>query len=303
MTVTKTLGWRRPEDLKPHRLQNVAITDVDDATLERLKIDLDKNGQQQAIEITPDDVIVDGAQRRRAAIQLGWEQVRVWIRSDLTDELAVEKRFIEANLNRRQMTKLEMARAYVAMKDTERRQRAKQRFGDSCKLPPLIKQRDDLRNVLGKLFGCSGRTLDRYACVLNAPIEVQQAFQRGELKLEEAGRVALYSESRQQQIAERIRSGEDAKQVVETLAKKRERRKFWGPVVGRVFRQAEQGADELRRNRAEVEKCLRTSDLPRLRKLRKHFDSMIKYIEKNPDKCKSTEERIADAAAKFGAGN
>jgi len=301
MTRQKTLGWRQPEDLKLHRLQNVAITDVDDATFGRLKSDLDQNGQLQPIEITPEDVIIDGAQRNRAALELGWERVRVWIRNDLVDDLAVEKRFIEANLNRRQMSKLEMARAYVTLKDTERRQRVKQKFGDGHELPPLVTQRDDLRDVLAKLFDCSGRTLDRYSRLLNTPIEVQRAFEADQLSQKEAERVANCSESRQQEIAERIRAGEDARQVVAELAVKRERRKHWRAAMERLFDQLETAVDGLRRKRADTQKHLRKTDLPTLKKVRKHVDGIIKYIEANPDKCKTTDERIAEAVARIEA--
>ena len=71
--------------------------------------------------------------------------------------------------------------------------------------------------------------------------------------------------------------------------------------MGRLFDQLETAVDVLRRKRADTEKHLRKSDLPTLKKVRKHVDGIIKYIEANPDKCKNIDEIIADAAARIEA--
>ena len=98
--------------------------------------------------------------------------MRVWIRNDLADDLAVTRRFLEANLNRRQMEKMEKARAYVALKDGERQDRDKTLGLTFFKTKPLLEVRGGSANELARLFRCSRcRTLDRYARLLNTPIE------------------------------------------------------------------------------------------------------------------------------------
>ena len=297
--TTKIMGWRRPEDLKPHPLQNVIVTDVDDATLARLRADLARNGQLQPVEITADDTTIDGHQRVRAAIQLGWERIDVWIRDDLADDAAVEKRFLEANLNRRQMSKLEMARAYVALKDNEQRQRRMQKHGDACQHTPLLEARGDLRDKLASIFGCSGRTLDRYACVLNTPIEVQQAFERGELKLEEAGRVSHYSKAKQLKVAESIRAGEDAKKAVAKHTPPRSRwrhRRVSGK--GPLWRLKE-AISKLRLKDTEIRQGLSTSDLPELQGARDYVINLIEHIEQNSEACKNPLENAIEQASEL----
>ena len=58
--VKKKIHTWRVDKLRPNSMQNVVITDVDDATFERLKQDLEENGQIDAIEITPDGEVIDG---------------------------------------------------------------------------------------------------------------------------------------------------------------------------------------------------------------------------------------------------
>ena len=59
----------------------------------------------------------------------------------------------------------------------------------------------------------SGRNLGRYLNVLAAPVEVQDAFQAKRVTLVTAARVAGLSKDRREQVAARLRAGEDAKDV------------------------------------------------------------------------------------------
>ena len=64
-----------------------------------------------------------------------------------------------------------------------------------------------------------GRNLDRYLRVLEAPPEVQQAFDNNKLKLTDAARVGLLAPEQQQQIAKAIREGQDPKSAVHSRLK------------------------------------------------------------------------------------
>ena len=66
----------------------------------------------------------------------------------------------------------------------------------------------------------SGRNLDRYAKVLQAPLEVQQAVSANKLDLGAAGKVAALKKDQQEEIAAEIRSGRDPKEVVAGYVKK-----------------------------------------------------------------------------------
>lgn len=70
--------------------------------------DLAENGQREPLEILPDGTIVSGHQRRIAMLDLGWKTAKVVVRRDLVaaGEPAIERRLIEANCSRRQLSKL-----------------------------------------------------------------------------------------------------------------------------------------------------------------------------------------------------
>lgn len=71
-----------------------------------------------------------------------------------------------------------------------------------------------LRDVIGNGMGMSGRTLDRYIRVLDAPREVQDAFRDGKISLVNASKAAGLSNEVQQQLATDLRSGTDPKLAV-----------------------------------------------------------------------------------------
>jgi len=77
---------------------------------------MDEEGQIEPIEITPGYLVICGHLRIEAAKRLGWTEISAWIRRDLAEagDEAVEKRLIEGNLVRRQLTDLDCARARAA---------------------------------------------------------------------------------------------------------------------------------------------------------------------------------------------
>jgi ParB-like chromosome segregation protein Spo0J len=92
-------------DLREHPQQQTLFDDLPEAQFEELAADMEANGQRDPIQILPDGTIIDGHQRRRAAGTLGWTEVDVIVRDDLTDapEEMVEQSMIDANLHRRQI--------------------------------------------------------------------------------------------------------------------------------------------------------------------------------------------------------
>ena len=104
----KRIESRRLEHLKSHPRQAELFSDLNEAEFERLKQSLGE-GLNVPIEITQDNVVIDGHQRLRAARELGWEDIQVWVRDDLPNQQAIDQRHIEANLDRRQLTRIEQA--------------------------------------------------------------------------------------------------------------------------------------------------------------------------------------------------
>jgi len=200
----KKLVRRRLSDLKPHPLQAEFFADLSTQDLTRLQESLSSNGQIEPVEILPDGTIISGHQRVQAATRLGWTEITCWVRDDLVaqgDE-AVERRFIESNFNRRQLTPLEQARCYRKLKQMQ-----KTKYGQ-----PNVS--GELRDYLAKQFDMSGRNMDRWEKLLNAPREVQDAVGQKKLKLVDGGRVASLRPEQQAEIASRIQAGEAPAAVV-----------------------------------------------------------------------------------------
>jgi len=279
----RRIETRHPEDLSPHPLQNELLADLGEHELQSLADDMGRNGQLQVIEITEDNVIIDGHQRVRAAMKLGLDEVSVWVRDDLKDDEAVEKRFIEANLNRRQMSKLDQARCYRRWKQIER-------CRDDVK--------GDLRDFVAERFGISGRTLDRWDRLLNTPIEVQRAWEADKLTLAVAGRVADLSAAKQSKISNAIRKGGDPKTVIAKYSKaKPTQPKSMGTLVQRFFRSLGSGLDDFNGNEEAVKRTLDSDDLPLLRRANKFMVSLIRHIKEHPEECMSFDDRLASIDA------
>lgn len=198
---------RSAKSLKPHPRQSSYFREANDAELHALAEDMLRNGQLTPVEILPDGTIICGHQRVRAC-RLNKRKVHCWVRNDLAEkgDAAIEQRVIEDNLNRRQLSKLGLAKCYLRLKDLH------------SQLSPGGEPRGDVRDIVGKRLGISGRQLDRLARVLTTPPEVQKAFEAGHLTLELASRVGIVGKKTQDEIAKQIRAGKKPRVVVGHLA-------------------------------------------------------------------------------------
>lgn len=155
-------------------------------------------------------VLLDLGRTSRATIPpffLTWREIDVVVRHDLgaAGPAAVENYFITSNFLRRQLSPLGKARCIRRLMEVEQGCTS-DRF--NCF------NREELKTRLGAAIGMSPRNICRYLLVLEAPTEVQRAFDAGELKLIDAGRVALLGKEVQAAIAKRIAAGESAADVV-----------------------------------------------------------------------------------------
>lgn len=105
----------------------------DPGDLQQLVDSLQRFGLLQPITITTDSYLICGFRRLEAARRLGWTNVRVWVRSGLSDDLTLLLAERDANLTHKPLTAYEAAQLYKEMlalleEDAARRQRATQ-FG------------------------------------------------------------------------------------------------------------------------------------------------------------------------------
>lgn len=210
------------EDLRPHPQQAVYFTGLDEYGLTELAADIQRNDLKEPIEVLPEDntaglpkgTIISGHQRRLALIKLGHEACVVYVRYDLAGVSAdeIERYLLDANQHRQHLTKLQQARIARRLYEIERN-RAPGSLRDS--------EAEEARDRVGQQIGMSGRNLQRYWNVLDAPLELQLAFDQGKLSLTIASRVAGLPHVDQNEIAERIADGEDPKEVAESFLEKK----------------------------------------------------------------------------------
>jgi hypothetical protein len=228
--MKKRIIMRDISKLKPNRRQSVLFRDLSESELEALAADLKKNGLVSPIEILPDGTIICGHQRVLAAKRLSWTEIRCWVRDDLAkagDE-AVERRLIEDNFNRRQLGRLEIGRCYKRLRDLERGNGRRTWNGQG-----------ELCNFLAKRFDLSGRTLDRYAKILDAPLEIQRAFEADKLPLVLAARFPGLPEGIQRKIVATIKAGQNPKKLFEDYAKAEDPSRAADSVSGHLTRTIE----------------------------------------------------------------
>lgn len=167
-------------------------------------------------------------------------------------------------LNQRQMTFLETARAVQGLiAHYEAR-------GES--LP------GGLRNFLRPRVGKSGRTIDRYRLALRAPVEIQQALERGEISLVQAGKVAGLPAADQKQIAKEIRRGQRPRDVVSGWLNKTPKEKSFRLALKRLARTLHEVRPSLEENLARVSNFDRKC-LPDLEAGRKLLPRLIRRIK------------------------
>ncbi len=277
-TTTKSrnrlIEIRPIESLRRHAIQGEVFDDLNDVEIQQLADDMKRNGQNFEIEILPNGVVVCGHQRLAAAKLLGWTEIRCWIRHDLEEqgEEAVIARLIEDNLHRRQLSKLEMARCYLRVKKLRRGQPA----GDD--------RGGDRRDQLAKRFGMSGRSLDRFAKMLEAPIEIQRAYDRGELKQRQVLAITRLDPDVQQQIADRITEGEAPDAVVKEYSASKKHANPSSTSLTRFVKASQQFHRDFDGGVEDVVKQLKAADKKALRGARRVITRLIGKPKPNNQK-------------------
>jgi ParB/RepB/Spo0J family partition protein len=239
MAVSTAVKWKINKLIK-HPQQDTVFGDISDAELTALAADIKANGLQHPIEILPDGTIVAGHQRVRAAVLLGRKEIDAVVRTDLAKagEAAVETHFINDNLRRRHLSPLGLARCVKRLVEIET-------FARDNTLHCLNK--DKLREIIGERLGLSGRSVSRYLLVLDAPAAVQQAFDRGEISLTNAGKMAMLDDDGKTFLRQSIAFGVPIKEAVAELLG-RSRRTTAKPVAFRkVFLALEREMPAIRR--------------------------------------------------------
>lgn len=105
----------------------------DAGDLDSLAVSIDHLGLLQPITVTPDRVLVCGWRRLQAVKRLGWESIKVWVRSGISDPVTALLAERDENTQRKDYTPLEKEALYREIKELLRedaaRRQAETRFG------------------------------------------------------------------------------------------------------------------------------------------------------------------------------
>jgi ParB-like chromosome segregation protein Spo0J len=283
-TTKRRITHRKLGDLKPFPCQAEFFPDMPHAEMCKLARSMEETGLAHEVEILPDNTIIAGHQRVRAARHLAWETIRCWIRDDLAKagEAAIMRRFLEDNAARRQLTMLEKARCYRELK--------------RLKGTSFATAKGNVRDALAARFQKGPRTMARWERLLDTPREVQDAVEAGRLQLTTGGKVAGLESDAQQAIAERIRNGEAPAKVVQEYVSPPKARST-ASEVNRLVKMIEQVMD------AQV--CGRLDEThlghlrPKASKIRKFKEFLGQLMTKIDVDARQAEALLQEACAKF----
>jgi ParB/RepB/Spo0J family partition protein len=185
--------------LRPHPQQAALYTQPPDKEIEELAAIIKRDGFTVPIEVLPDNTIICGHRRTRAATLLGMPEIPAYVRDDLAaqGEYAVVHRLLEDNQTRRHHSALDRARHAVVRK----------RLGRKRLYPRLTdEETGELRDEIGRELNISGRHVGRLIRVVeHTPLEVQAAVDRKQLTMGEAYAVAGLEATVKEEIARRLR--------------------------------------------------------------------------------------------------
>jgi ParB-like chromosome segregation protein Spo0J len=249
-------------DLTPHPDQDQLFTALEGQEFDSF-VESMREGLHVPVEVTPDGMIIDGHQRIRAAKELGWTEITAWVREDLAgDDAAINRRHIEANLNRRQLDRLDRARLAKRLMQLER-SRGRRTLSDG--------DRDELRDRVGMQLRLSGRHAERLIKIVSTPMVVQRAYSHQQITIVQAARVAGLGWKKQQQIAQEIEAGGDPTEVVTAHLPQRARRVDLGMAFRRMMSAVQDGLDLFEGKEAAVSNTVH-SEFGEIHDLFRRFD-------------------------------
>ncbi len=196
--------------LTNHPRYDALFPPLPDDELHALAKSMKENGLRSPLHFLEGGVILFGHERCRAARLLDWTDIDAGVRHDLTDASpdAIEKLIITDNLEHRHLSPLVNIRCLQRLWEIDQQCSARE-LGDVQKVALL--------DAIARRLNLSQRSVNRYLQVLRTPTAVQAAYERGELTLTAAGRVAQFVKADQERVAQQIEAGGNAAAVVEAL--------------------------------------------------------------------------------------
>ena len=268
--------------LKEHPLETEFYSDLTEQELQALAESIQRHDLRAKLHVMPDrnkaglpkDCILDGHQRRKALLNLGWTTVMVVVRYHLLlrDASDVEAEYLSFNADRRHMDTLSRARVALRRFEIEKN-RPRGELG--------MYEQIEARDRIAKLFRLgSGRTASRYWRVLKTPLEVQNTFRDGKLPLVTAVSVARLPPAAQAEVAGRISAGESPQAAVAAFSPKSSNRHIKvGHAVGSLARALDTSLADLGDRIGQVRLAHVRVNEPELRRGQKLIGELLSMLE------------------------
>jgi hypothetical protein len=284
-------GWRIETwsiaRLKDHDQQAALFHDLEGVEFADLVDSIRREGLKEPVEVAPDGTKIDGHQRVRAALHLGWTQIRVKVRDDLAgDKAAVDRAHIEANRTRRQLGALDQARL-------EKRSLEPELGRPIAASSPEENQR--LQDRLCERYGRSGRHARRLINILRCPMPIQKAVGEGRLPMVPADKVSRLSRSAQAEIAMEIEAGGDPAEIVVPYLTTRGRPQPPEDPFARLMVELERGLDSLEGREAGVRRpgYRIDEDLRVLERFGRFREAVAPILERQLEGSRRLDEQLA----------
>jgi N6-adenosine-specific RNA methylase IME4 len=180
------LQWRRTDQLRPH--EHTQLPPLSALARAALEADIGKRGIVEPLEITADDVVLNGRERLAAAKQLGHDQapVRIVNPADETEHVilaALQRRHLSASQRAALALELDRYHELKTAADQRRRQNLRQ-HAEGAGSPPRGKTRDHV----AAWAGVSARTVQDAASVQQHDPDLFERIKAGELAADLAAR-------------------------------------------------------------------------------------------------------------------
>ena len=177
-------------EIVAHPLSQELFGDMDDAALNDLKEDIRKRGLQHLPEIDGQDRVICGSQRLRAVRELGWTQIQVNVRDDLTSEQEIEEHLIKDNTERRELTPQQRYHAAKKLEEIYSGQ-ARERQGTRTDIDDTSASKETqvarAATQAAEDVGMSGTSYHRIKTVMESDREdIKDALNSGELSVRSA---------------------------------------------------------------------------------------------------------------------
>lgn len=200
MRIREDTVWRDVGTLKPHPLNDVFNSPLEERELLALRESINQLGIQDAIWITPDGVIIAGHTRYGIAVEKGQQKIQVRVIEDATDAdllyLLVSSNEARRGTEEDLMCRARRASVLFEYWGVKRGRPAEKEIGQA--------DRKSADEVACEMLGTSARTVRRLLKLLELIPDMQELVSKGVIGLMAGNEIASLPVDEQRQIYEAI---------------------------------------------------------------------------------------------------